>query len=133
MKFLWVKNEIFVGLFCLLNPDPYSGSGYGSTDLFESGSEALFIMLYSFFAQPMDGKPEPGVLPPWPSRWVAYDRESLLQLGKSPLCRQLPAAWQQIAATYPGIVKREGREGPTSKHFLREMASLRKQEAAKEI
>jgi hypothetical protein len=81
----------------------------------------------------MDGKPEPGVLPLWPSRWVAYDRESLLQLGKSPLCRQLPAAWQQIAATYPGIVKREGREGPTSKHFLREMASLRKQEAAKEI
>ncbi len=100
-----------------MNPDP----------------ETLFIMLNSFFAQPMDGKPEPGVLPPWPSRWVAYDRESLLQLGKSPLCRQLPAAWQQIAATYPGIVKREGREGPTSKHFLREMASLRKQEAAKEI
>ena len=90
-------------------------------------------MLYSFFAQPMDGKSEQGVLPPWPSRWVAYDRESLLQLGKSPLCRQLPAAWLQIAATYPGIVKREGREGPTSKHFLREMASLRKQEAAKEI
>jgi len=66
----------------------------------------------------------------WPARWVAYDREALLQLGKSALCRQMPAAWDQIAGTYPGIVKREG---PTSKHFLREMASLRKQEAAKQI
>ena len=59
---------------------------------------------------------------------ITYERSVLLQMAKSPLCARPPAAWETIAASYPVIVKREG---PTSKHFLREMASLRKQEAAK--
>ena len=63
-------------------------------------------------------------------RVVVYERDALLQLAKSPLCRQPPAALDEIAATYPGLVKREG---PTSRHFLREMAALRKQEAAKQM
>jgi hypothetical protein len=69
-------------------------------------------------------------LPVGPRPEISYERESLLQMAGSPLCARPPAAWDTIAAAFPALVKkREG--GPTSRHFLREMASLRRQDAFK--
>jgi hypothetical protein len=57
---LWV-------IFSLLDPDPDSGYGSGSTDLIESGSEALLSWhdLIDMFVQSLEKKfgLEPGIIP----------------------------------------------------------------------
>jgi hypothetical protein len=52
-------------------------------------------------------------------------------MAGSPLCTRPPPQWDAIAAAMPAIVKKRESGGPTSRHFLREMASLRKQETVK--
>jgi len=55
-----------------------------------------------------------------------YEKDELMKLSKSPLCKQAPVNWDKILEGLPMIAKK-----PTasSKHFLREMEGIRKQEA----
>ena len=89
---------------------------------------------------------------------LCYEKETLLQLSKSPLCRATPERWSELVADLPGVVRRADRwlliplhklflmflrsiftvldtyssfrAGPTSKLILREMEEIRRQEAA---
>ena len=64
---------------------------------------------------------------------ITYDKEQLLEIAKSSLCKKTPESWDVIAKELPGVVRRQGRAGPTSKLILREMEGLRKQEQAKNV
>jgi len=61
---------------------------------------------------------------------LSYEKETLLELSKSPLCRVTPERWTELVADLPGVVRRADRAGPTSKLILREMEEIRRQEAA---
>jgi hypothetical protein len=61
---------------------------------------------------------------------LCYEKETLLKLSKSPLCRATPERWSELVADLPGVVRRADRAGPTSKLILREMEEIRRQEAA---
>lgn len=61
---------------------------------------------------------------------ICYEKEELLRLSKSPLCKDAPKNWDKIVADIPFIVKKEG---APSKHFLREMEVIKKQEAARKM
>jgi len=64
---------------------------------------------------------------------LSYEKEELLALAKSPLCRAAPERWGELVADLPGVVRRADRAGPTSKLILREMEELRRQEAAPRV
>lgn len=104
----------------------------GTSEALVNSAKEVLEGFFSIASKPVDKtgqqqfEPKVGAPPPE----ITYDRNVLLQMAQSPLCSQPPAAWDRIVLNYPGIVKREG---PTSKHFLREMASLRKQEAARQM
>jgi hypothetical protein len=61
---------------------------------------------------------------------LSYEKEELLRLSKSPLCRYVPKDWEDILNRNPNILKKEG--APT-KHFLRELEMIKKQEAARRM
>lgn len=61
---------------------------------------------------------------------ISYEKDELLRLSKSPLCRDAPRDWEKIVNEFPHISKKEG---APSKHFLREMEMLKKQEAARKM
>lgn len=61
---------------------------------------------------------------------ISYGKEELMAMARSPICRQTPQQWPDIAKELPGLVRRQG---PTSKLILREMEELRKQEEAKNV
>jgi len=61
---------------------------------------------------------------------IIYDKEELLRLSKSPLCKDTPYNWEKISTDIPFIVKKAGASG---KHFLREVESIKKQEAARKM
>lgn len=64
---------------------------------------------------------------------ITYNKEQLLEIARSSMCRRTPECWDVIAKELPGVVRRAGRAGPTSKLILREMEGLRKQEQAKNV
>ena len=64
---------------------------------------------------------------------ITYNKEQLVELSKSPLCRSTPLSWDNIVKELPGVARRPERAGPTSKLILREMEGLRKQEEAKNV
>ena len=64
---------------------------------------------------------------------ITYNKEQLLEIAKSSMCKNTPESWDIIAKELPGVVRRPGRAGPTSKLILREMEGLRKQEQAKKV
>jgi len=64
---------------------------------------------------------------------ITYNKEQLVELSKSPLCRSTPLSWENIVKELPGVARRPERAGPTSKLILREMEGLRKQEEAKNV
>ena len=64
---------------------------------------------------------------------ITYDKEQLLEIAKSSMCKNTPESWDVIVKELPGVVRRPGRAGPTSKLILREMEGLRKQEQAKNV
>ena len=61
---------------------------------------------------------------------LSYEKEELLRLSKSPLCRDAPKGWEAIVNEIPSIAKKAG--APT-KHFLRELELIKKQEAARRM
>lgn len=61
---------------------------------------------------------------------ISYEREELMSLSKSPLCGDTPFNWDKISNDNPYIVKKAG---APSKHFLREVELIRKQEAARKM
>jgi len=61
---------------------------------------------------------------------ICYEKEELLRLSKSPLCKDMPKNWDKIMAEIPYIVKKEGASG---KHFLHQMEVIKKQEAARKM
>jgi len=61
---------------------------------------------------------------------ICYEKEELLRLSKSPLCKDTPFNWEKICHDIPFIVKKEGASG---KHFLREVEMIKKQEAARKM
>lgn len=61
---------------------------------------------------------------------LSYEKDELLRLSKSPLCRDAPKDWEEIVNRNPNIAKKAG--APT-KHFLRELEMIRKQEAARRM
>jgi len=61
---------------------------------------------------------------------ICYEKEELLRLSKSPLCKDTPVNWEKIIHEIPFIVKKEG---ASSKHFLREVEMIKKQEAARKM
>jgi len=64
---------------------------------------------------------------------ITYNKEQLLEIAKSSMCKNTPESWDVIAKELPGVVRRPQRAGPTSKLILREMEGLRKQEQAKHV
>lgn len=64
---------------------------------------------------------------------ITYNKQELLAMSKSPLCRKTPVSWDNIVKELPGVARRPERAGPTSKLILREMEGLRKQEEAKNV
>ena len=40
---------------------------------------------------------------------LSYEKETLLQLSKSPLCRATPERWSELVADLPGVVRRADR------------------------
>ena len=64
---------------------------------------------------------------------ITYNKEQLLEIAKSSMCKNTPESWDVIAKELPGVVRRPRRAGPTSKLILREMEGLRKQEQAKNV
>ena len=64
---------------------------------------------------------------------ITYNKEQLLEIAKSSMCKKTPESWDVIAKELPGVVRRQMRAGPTSKLILREMEGLRKQEQAKNV
>lgn len=64
---------------------------------------------------------------------ITYNKEQLLEIAKSSMCKKTPESWDVIAKELPGVVRRPQRAGPTSKLILREMEGLRKQEQAKHV
>ena len=64
---------------------------------------------------------------------ITYNKEQLLEIAKSSMCKNTPESWDVIAKELPGVVRRPQRAGPTSKLILREMEGLRKQEQAKNV
>jgi len=61
---------------------------------------------------------------------ICYEKEELLRLSKSPLCKDMPKDWEKIVTEIPYIVKKEG---APSKHFLHQMEVIKKQEAARKM
>ena len=61
---------------------------------------------------------------------LSYEKEELLRFSKSPLCRDAPKGWEAIVNKIPNIAKKAG--APT-KHFLRELELIKKQEAARRM
>jgi len=64
---------------------------------------------------------------------ISYEKQELMALSKSPLCKVTPSTWSEVTKDLPGVVRRADRAGPTSKIILREMEGLRKQEEAKNL
>jgi len=60
---------------------------------------------------------------------ISYEKEELLKMAESPLCKVTPPNWVSVAALMPGVVRRADRAGPTSKLIQREMMEIRRQEA----
>ena len=64
---------------------------------------------------------------------IIYNKQELIEMSKSPLCRKTPKTWEGILKELPEVARRPERVGPTSKLILREMEGLRKQEEAKHV
>jgi len=64
---------------------------------------------------------------------ISYEKQELMALSKSPLCKMTPTTLTEVTKDLPGVVRRADRAGPTSKIILREMEGLRKQEEAKNV
>jgi len=64
---------------------------------------------------------------------ISYEKQELMELAKSPLCKIVPNCWNEVTKDLPGVVRRADRAGPTSKIIQREMEGLRKQEEAKNV
>jgi len=64
---------------------------------------------------------------------ISYEKQELMALSKSPLCKKTPNTLTEVTKDLPGVVRRADRAGPTSKIILREMEGLRKQEEAKNV
>jgi len=84
-------------------------------------------VLQEFFSILEDSN-EPGIILSKPD--ISYEKEELLRLSKSPLCKDAPRDWEKIVSEIPYIAKKEG---APSKHFLREMEVIKKQEAARKM
>jgi len=61
-----------------------------------------------------------------PKPGICYEKDELMRLSKSPLCKQAPINWDKIIGELPFIAKKPE---ASSKHFLREMEGIRRQEA----
>jgi len=61
---------------------------------------------------------------------ISYEKNELIRLSKSPLCRDAPGNWDEIMSEVPFIVKKQG---APSKHFLRSMEKIKLQEAARKM
>jgi len=61
---------------------------------------------------------------------ICYEKDELLRLSNSPLCKDVPKNWDKIITEIPYIVKKEG---APSKHFLHQMEVIKKQEAARKM
>ena len=61
-----------------------------------------------------------------PKPEICYEKDELMRLSKSPLCKQAPTDWDKIIGELPIIAKKPEASG---KHFLREMEGIRRQEA----
>jgi len=64
---------------------------------------------------------------------ISYEKQELMAMAKSPLCKMTPSTWGEVTKELPGVVRRADRAGPTSKIIQREMEGLRKQEEAKNV
>jgi len=64
---------------------------------------------------------------------ISYEKQELMAMAKSPLCKVTPSTWGEVTKELPGVVRRADRAGPTSKIIQREMEGLRKQEEAKNV
>jgi len=64
---------------------------------------------------------------------ISYEKQELMALSKSPLCKMTPVSWSEVTKDLPGVMRRADRAGPTSKIIQREMEGLRKQEEAKNV
>ena len=60
-----------------------------------------------------------------PKPGLCYEKDELMRLSKSPLCKQAPINWHKIVGDMPFIAKKPE---ASSKHFLREMEGIRRQE-----
>lgn len=85
-------------------------------------------VLTEFFSITEDDEEENPIILVKPE--ISYEKNELLRLSKSPLCRDAPGNWGQIMNDVPFIVKKE--VAPT-KHFLREMEKIKIQEAARKM
>ena len=61
---------------------------------------------------------------------ISYEKNELIRMSKSPLCRDAPGNWDEIMNEVPFIVKKQG---APSKHFLRSMEKIKLQEAARKM
>jgi hypothetical protein len=61
-----------------------------------------------------------------PKPGICYEKDELMRLSKSPLCKKTPFNWDKIIGDLPFIAKKPE---ASSKHFLREMEGIRRQEA----
>jgi len=64
---------------------------------------------------------------------ISYDKQELMAMAKSPLCKVTPTTLTEVTKDLPGVVRRADRAGPTFKIIQREMEGLRKQEEAKHM
>ena len=45
---------------------------------------------------------------------ITYDKEQLLEIAKSSMCKNTPESWDVIVKELPGVVRRPGRAGRSS-------------------
>ena len=66
---------------------------------------------------------------------ICYEKDELLRLSRSPLCKAAPLGWESIVTENPFIVRKEEKEEvpPPAKHFLRGVEGIIKQEAARKM
>lgn len=118
---------------CSFEHDPEFSSSLevnGQKVLISSSSEQLTRIskdvLVEYFAIFEEANPTVGSK----TGMLTYEKDELLRLSKSPLCRDAPKDWEEIVNRNPNIAKKAG--APT-KHFLRELEMIRKQEAARRM
>jgi len=64
---------------------------------------------------------------------ICYEKDELLRLSRSPLCKEFPVGWDSIIDENPFIARRVEKEGAPAKHFLRELEGIKKQEALRKM